>query len=459
MPLDTIVFETPLLPTNKTKYMRAIEAGMQIDEALWQAARRIGDIKTDAPDAALPFLIWENGLEILLPWISDLRLLYDKGPAWQRIRGTPDAIVEALSWVNFAPTAIEEAAASTWWDLFQMAMPGVVDQKRLETIFSLTRLSKAAHTDIIRVYNSCWDIRAFEVDQMRLDGGGYLDDWSGVWVRPEWPKISFCRSDIKLSHVPLPVFLSSHRRDSFERSVFKYGFVVDKHTVDGPNMVDPMFSFGQRRESSFISRAGGSNFETWDPRDAGHRFGRHEEASHGQPSFESWSSSSSDDERTLTYSCLFDVAMAHERIQAMFTRSAMVDPEIGHLTNRERNWIAPAGGSNFETWDPRDTGHLFEHNSDAPHGAPSYGARSLVIQENQRSFTVASCIDSIDAHDRTQISPSVVDAQLLSSGARVREGSALAFVTNHDSGYQLGPHENAGYGSHVFSATGFNKAN
>jgi hypothetical protein len=257
MPLDAITFETPLLPPSKSKYMRAVEAGMQIDEDLWRVAARIGDIKSDAPDAALPFLIWEHGLEILLPWISDLRLLYNKGPGWQRIRGTPESIDMALSWVDAKPDLIDEDAADDWWDLFQLAYDkAITEPAQLARIIALTRLSKAAHTDIIRMYSPCCDDRALEIDGYgEIGGAGLIGDWSGIWVRSDWPKLAFCRDNALVAEMPRDFACwTGDLRVNTGVFALDDAFTVGRDDVDGLLLVDPLVdldSADSRNHSGF----------------------------------------------------------------------------------------------------------------------------------------------------------------------------------------------------------------
>lgn len=197
MPLDStpIVrdFDRELLPPNRTPYERAISAGMRLGPEFWAAARKVGDVKRDLLDETLPFLIYEYGLEPVVPWVNDLRTVLREGRDWQRIRGTPDAIRKALSWIGVSPEQIEESPDDTWWDLFQLALSApVTDQHRLEAIIELTRLSRPAHTDVIRIYNSEWDVRALRWGVGRW-GENLVGDWSGVWLREDWPKVSFGR--------------------------------------------------------------------------------------------------------------------------------------------------------------------------------------------------------------------------------------------------------------------------
>ncbi len=158
------------------------------------AALDAADIRHDLPAAALPFLVWEFGLEEITPWVTDLAAALRDGRQWQAIRGTPSSIAMALGWISAPLAAIEENPGDTWWDLFQLELSEAVSEAQLEPIIALTRLSRPAHSDLIRIYTAEWDERVLETDgDEEIDGGGMIDDWSGVYLRDGAPKISMGR--------------------------------------------------------------------------------------------------------------------------------------------------------------------------------------------------------------------------------------------------------------------------
>lgn len=186
-----------LLPPNATPWERLIEQCMAAPESVWQASLKVGDVKSDLLDETLPFLVYEYGLDQVAQWVPDLRRLLADGRRWQRIRGTPRAIEIALAWIDETPRRIEEHSAERWHDLFQLALDSPVsDPARLARIIALTRLSKSAHTDLIRIYNDDYDLRALKINAGRVNGRFLLNDWSGRWVRPDWPKLSFGRRTV-----------------------------------------------------------------------------------------------------------------------------------------------------------------------------------------------------------------------------------------------------------------------
>jgi hypothetical protein len=174
---------------------RIRERAIRMPDGLWQAAARVGDIHADMPDAALPFLIYERGLEEVVPWLPDPRRAIVDGRLWQRIRGTPTSVEMALGWVSAPLVRIEEMSADTWWDLFQLELSQVIHARaRLDAIVALTRLSKPAHMDVVRVYNRAGDQRMVYTDASDVGGSDLIGDWSGHWLggpSPVMPKIAF----------------------------------------------------------------------------------------------------------------------------------------------------------------------------------------------------------------------------------------------------------------------------
>jgi hypothetical protein len=225
-----------ILAPNASPLMRALEAAMLAPDAVWDAALRVGDVKRDVLDATLPFLVYEYGLEPVANWVPDLRRLLVDGRRWQRVRGTPRAIELALGWIDVTPERIEEHASDRWWDLFQLGLQQpVTDQAALERIIALTRLSKPAHKDVIRVYNDVYDLRALKMNRGRTNGNVLINDWSGVWVKPGWPKISFGRKTIGRTDAEIAPASTAGLcvSELFHRLDRNPGFRVDRHRSNG----------------------------------------------------------------------------------------------------------------------------------------------------------------------------------------------------------------------------------
>jgi Phage tail protein (Tail_P2_I) len=248
-----------LLPRrSSTPYMRAMSAAMAIPLELKQAVRRVGDIKREIPDAAIPFLLWEYGLEPVAAWVPDAHRLLTEGRAWQRIRGTPASIDQALSWIDLT-ARLEQSADTTWWDLFQLEFAHAQPMARLEAASALARLSKQAHTDLIRVYNRGYDLRALQINGPgKINGGCMINDWSGRWVRPDWPKVSFLQVDqdrFDFTASPRPT-RSIESISEQHRTVYAWGFRVNGHRINGGEKLQPQWS----RSTEVVTELSRSDF-------------------------------------------------------------------------------------------------------------------------------------------------------------------------------------------------------
>lgn len=180
--------------------------------------------KEDAPDDYLPFLIWEYGLEELLPYLPDPRVALNNGLQWQPIRGTPASLTLALSWLGVTAVIEEDDPTSVHWYEFQLATYTqesgrhlledggyhllangarnlldypreclIPDRPLLRNIVGLARLSAPVGTRLKRMYceGDC-DVRRFILDQS--DWGDILSDDSGYYDAELDVKLSYCRT-------------------------------------------------------------------------------------------------------------------------------------------------------------------------------------------------------------------------------------------------------------------------
>lgn len=169
-----------LLPGNATQLERDMVRASNHAQRIGSVAR-IRDAKyVNIPDDVLPWLIYEYNLGPISDYIADLRQVLVLGIPWQRIRGTPESIREAVSWLGYAAELdeIEEAGTSRWPDyhLGLSTAPRVAD---LRHIAYLANLSTPARGSLQRIY-AFWDFRRFVLDDDLLSGGALLSDHSGI---------------------------------------------------------------------------------------------------------------------------------------------------------------------------------------------------------------------------------------------------------------------------------------
>jgi len=170
-----------LLPQNSTALERALEAVIANPSVLSTAAGLMTSAKlVSPPPSYLPYLIEEYGLGELTPYVPNLYDLIREGIEWQRIRGTPNAIVKGLGWLNYA-AALEEAWPDRrFWNSFQLRFTSlpVNDAPDLERIEGIAGLSVALRSKFRRgVYQ--YDAGALEADAQHLDDA-MLDFESGA---------------------------------------------------------------------------------------------------------------------------------------------------------------------------------------------------------------------------------------------------------------------------------------
>lgn len=251
MPLDGDIDPTAiwradsLLPATATLADRVRERALRLPQRLQDASVRVGDILTDLPDEALPFVIYELGLEIVTPYVSDLRRVIVDGREWERVRGTPVSIEMALGWINVTPLWVEEHPRDHYWDLFQISLGEPAFGAALNRIIGLARLSKPTHMDLVRLYNPCGDRRTQMTDgRGKTDGGGLTDDWSGVWmptpdgrqVKVAWCRKSGSRGDGFSAHIEA---VRSIERTRGTRSSRAQAFQTDRDQTDGAVKAEP----------------------------------------------------------------------------------------------------------------------------------------------------------------------------------------------------------------------------
>ena len=281
MPLDgsldpTVAWRAEsLLPATATRADRVRERAVRLPARLRAASVRVGDILTDLPDAALPFVVYELGLEIVTPYVSDLRRVIADGREWERIRGTPVSIELALGWIGVTPLWIEESPQSYRWDLFQLALPEPVFGGALARIVALARLSKPAHMELVRIYNPCGDDRVLQTDGYgATDGRGLMDDWSGVWqAQPNGNnvKVAWCRkSGVRFDGlVPNFAAARSIARTRGTRSTRAHAFQTDRDATDGPVQMEPQHGRAivlRTRQTGTALRAGRRRPIAWSAR-------------------------------------------------------------------------------------------------------------------------------------------------------------------------------------------------
>lgn len=181
-----------LLPSNATTLERNLS---RVTSSLVRAGAPVPTIRTakrtDIPDSVVPWLVFEYGLAEILPYLSNQREAIEGGVQWQRIRGTPAAILQGLGWLNLNGEIDESEGGSYRWAEFQIGIDAPTSGEAIiSQITAVARLSAPVRSRLQRIY-SVYDFRRFLLDDSLLSDGAILSDHSGVRPRPDWPQISF----------------------------------------------------------------------------------------------------------------------------------------------------------------------------------------------------------------------------------------------------------------------------
>lgn len=183
-----------LLPSNATQLERDLSLSGDALPRLGAAVQRIRNAKREnIPDSVVPWLIHEYGLGEILPFVPDLRQALADGVQWQRVRGTRRAVQIGLGWVGFDAEVEESEAGALRWADFQLGLdqaPNGLDF--VNSVIEITRLSSPVRSRLFRIYGG-YDFRRFKLDDHLLSSGSWLCDDTGVYLREDWPQLSFGR--------------------------------------------------------------------------------------------------------------------------------------------------------------------------------------------------------------------------------------------------------------------------
>lgn len=180
-----------LQPTYATPLERSLSKATAPEQTLLDAIEAIRLAKhVTRPPSFLPALIYEYGLEELIPYLPSLYELLDEGIAWQRVRGTPFAVQKGMGWLGYSAALEEISPARRFWNTSQLRFPILPanDNPDLTRIEGITTLSLPRRSRFRRGVHH-YDVCPLEADNSRLDGS-MLDVESGVigtQGTPYWP--------------------------------------------------------------------------------------------------------------------------------------------------------------------------------------------------------------------------------------------------------------------------------
>ena len=187
--------DASLLPSNATELERDLSQSTDVLQRLPQAGQLLRTSKRqNIPDSVVPWLIYEYGLGEILPFLADPRTAISTGILWQRLRGTPESFRIALGWIGNDGTIEESEASTLRWAQFQLGLAQApADLSQTDSVVELGRLSSPVRSSLFRIYGGFFDYRRFKLDDHLLSEGAWLCDHTGVYLKEEWPQLSFGR--------------------------------------------------------------------------------------------------------------------------------------------------------------------------------------------------------------------------------------------------------------------------
>jgi P2-related tail formation protein len=180
-----------VLPSNSGALLKALERSTETD--IENAIQTLYAFKSDPHDNLLYWLIWEYGLESVLPYSNDLRSLIKNGLNWQRIRGTPASLSMACGWLGLEGTVIEQAPVGRHFYEYQLNPTTIPGDELLTKLIHIAQLSSPARSRLARIYHG-YDIRALHLSTHSF--GHLLSDDSGTAFKnrdSESVNVSFAR--------------------------------------------------------------------------------------------------------------------------------------------------------------------------------------------------------------------------------------------------------------------------
>jgi len=184
-----------LLPPSSTPFEKALAETLDPTPDVAPGIVELHSFKLDTPQPSiLPWLVVEYGLGTISQYLPDLASVIEYGLRWQRVKGTPQGIAEALSWVGYAFDAVYEyPTRRTRWHLYELEMDRHRDSEGdLGTIEAVVRLSDPVRSEFFRAYHG-YNVREVDWGHTRW-GHAIWGDVSGVRLHPDGAKWSYGRT-------------------------------------------------------------------------------------------------------------------------------------------------------------------------------------------------------------------------------------------------------------------------
>ena len=143
------------------------------------------------PDDWVPWLIYDLGLEDVIPYVRTFRQVLAEGPGWQARRGTAAGIEIGIGWVESEGKVAAPDGRHDWWKFQVGFTEPVVDLYQLTQLEGIIRLSKSSEDELFRMFSAGRDYRPARYDGYRADSGNLTDGYSGERIEGIDALVSF----------------------------------------------------------------------------------------------------------------------------------------------------------------------------------------------------------------------------------------------------------------------------
>lgn len=174
-----------ILPPCATELERAVAAASDVYDRLDAAG--VADVRGfklgDPPSAFHAFLLYEYGLAPIAQYHASFADTVSEGISWQRLRGTPAALAQALGWLDYDALSLEDREPlRRLWVRYQVGMGKLFPVgEEIDTLMGaehLAGLSDPARSVFVRGWHG-YDVRALRFSISRW-GDSIVGDDSGV---------------------------------------------------------------------------------------------------------------------------------------------------------------------------------------------------------------------------------------------------------------------------------------
>ena len=181
-----------LLPPNATALEHAVSEALDRLPELGAGAANVHNFKFAEIPSVVPHLIVEYGLGEVAAYLPNPNEAIARGIPWQRLRGTPAALVEGFSWIGETISVHEEPNWTMAWWWFQVEFSQPLIEPLLTAAAAIGDISKPLRSRFARGF-WLYDMRALRSSEGDLSGEFLLGDWSGVTYGTLDPVWSFGR--------------------------------------------------------------------------------------------------------------------------------------------------------------------------------------------------------------------------------------------------------------------------